>query len=1585
MAAVQAARTLKISDVPTYLHDRPGGWPGYIMQVQQMFVAGDVPVERRVAYLASAMRDRALTVILSVFGPAGIPLDADWDELLGRLSILFNPPELLFHRDQRLNELDLAQYPTLSAAVDAYHAAIAACTTPVTTAQNMGFLLNFTRRFPSLYVELDRHLRANPHGTVDAMIALLYSLQPLFAAGPSVPRAAGGSATAAVGVAAPSMLESRVAALEAAREQRHGAQRGGRGPGGFGGRDGGGGGGGGRPRAAFSGACYRCGKLGHMQRDCRASAPNKGQSFSSASISRANTLRMLRKTQAGQRVAVSAVTAPGLTMEVDVPFGARTLRARVLFDTGSAANVVSGAWVHSACIDSLLRWSASPTHFVFANGSRAWSTKEIPSFELPLGELKSKVQHLRVAPQLLDGVDIILGMPWFRKHEPRLHWGTGSMLVDDALVMGSREAFAVPSAPASGVSTAAAPLPPEVVVAAVSAEDMRDILLSGDFVSSHAIWVCTTAASSEPTSGGSNVAAERTPEERAEVERLIREFGDVFPDELPPGVPDSDVVHNIVLEEGAAPPFSRPFRLSAAEAAEVSRQVAEFIRQGIVRPSSGPYGAPVLLVRKKDGSLRLCIDYRRLNELTKKDRFPLPLIEELLERLVGARFFTKVDLRSGFYQVAMAEDSVQRTAFVTPDGSFEWLAMPMGLCNAPSTFQRLMQKALKGLKFVCIYIDDVLVYSSTFAEHLGHLRLLLEAFRAHHLYARLDKCIFAANQVTFCGHTVSHNLIRMEQDKVEAVRTWLPPTSIAQLRSFLGFVNFYRKFLRKIADVAAPLNARASRAPSNQQLQLSPSELAAFERLKVMVTEEPVLRMFDPNAPLAIFCDSSDRQAGSFWAQDHGQGWQPGAFESHTLSPAETRYAPRDKELLVVVRSCKKFRHLVHGRRVVVYTDHESLARLLRGGGSEIPSARLARHLEYLGQFDLDIQYLPGYKQVVADALSRLRSASLERAQALAALVAAAAPTTPAAGVLPDLIADDDDALQAPAQTPATTAPVSTTCSPADVTPSCVPSCHPPTPLLVAATAVTLQWDAAQRAAWQSAQERDAFFGPIIRALASTTQASDRNAMRSMRFALIDNLLYFREGKRLCVPESLGTEAHPRLLLLQEHHDTVSGGHVGAARCHLALARAYYWPRMLADVNKFVGSCRVCQRTKPDLQPSRTPLQPLPTPDQRWHTVSMDWITGLPKTARGYDAILAVTDLTTDRVRVLKAHSSDTAMDTAQIFLENIYCQHGLPVAIVSDRDPKILSAFWGALMERLGTKLQLTTANHPQADGRSERSNQSIITHLKAFVAYDQSDWDTLLWTAEFAINSHINSTARYTPFFLDLGRDPRTPSDLLGPAQAHATPSSATDPTGAGGFLTKIRSALQSVRDGLAVSQADVTAQRAGGRPFSLPLRVGDMVMLDSSLFRDPLSADRVSAKLGERFVGPFPVVEVLGPSTIRLDLPPRMRCHPVVNVTHVKRVASNDFVGRFQHEPGPVAVDRSGAPMFEVESILDTKVLRNRRLYLVQWTGYAEPSWEPASALTGRLVRKLILQYQAKARPSHRVGTRAARQRPPVGVGR
>ena len=249
----------------------------------------------------------------------------------------------------------------------------------------------------------------------------------------------------------------------------------------------------------------------------------------------------------------------------------------------------------------------------------------------------------------------------------------------------------------------------------------------------------------------------------------------------------------------------------------------------------------------------MCIDYRRLNAITKKDSFPLPLIEDLVDKLQGAKIFSKIDLKSGFHQVKMDSDSIDRTIFVTPTGSYEWLVMPMGLSNAPATFQRLMQRTLGHLNFVGIYLDDIIIFSNSLEEHKQHVEAVLKILKKDGLIANEKKCTFGVSEITFCGFVISNGTVKMESSKVEAVRSWLPPSSISELRGFLGFINFYRKFLRRIGGIAAPLTALLGQRRGSTPLVLSESQMKAFNELKALVTSEPVLRQFDNKLPTAIF------------------------------------------------------------------------------------------------------------------------------------------------------------------------------------------------------------------------------------------------------------------------------------------------------------------------------------------------------------------------------------------------------------------------------------------------------------------------------------------------------------------------------------------------------------------------------------------------------------------------------------------------------------------------------------------------------------------------------------------------------------
>jgi hypothetical protein len=300
------------------------------------------------------------------------------------------------------------------------------------------------------------------------------------------------------------------------------------------------------------------------------------------------------------------------------------------------------------------------------------------------------------------------------------------------------------------------------------------------------------------------------------VKALLEEFSGLFkkPTTLPPLRPGMQ--HTIDLEEGATPPAKAPFRLSWAEQEELKKQLQELLEQGLIVPSLSPYGAPVLLVKKKDGSYRMCVDYRQLNKITIRDRFPLPLIQELLDRLQGATVFSKMDLKSGYFQLRVEPKDEGKTAFVTKFGTFQFRVLPMGMSNAPSTFQRAMETILRPYldKSVAVYLDDILIYSRNMEEHITHLRQVLEAFRKHELLLHGGKCEFARDTVVFLGHTVSANAVAVEAEKVRAIRQWAMPKTKVQLQQLLGFANFYRSFVPGFArrdDYRAPHGALAQR------------------------------------------------------------------------------------------------------------------------------------------------------------------------------------------------------------------------------------------------------------------------------------------------------------------------------------------------------------------------------------------------------------------------------------------------------------------------------------------------------------------------------------------------------------------------------------------------------------------------------------------------------------------------------------------------------------------------------------------------------------------------------------------------------
>jgi len=430
------------------------------------------------------------------------------------------------------------------------------------------------------------------------------------------------------------------------------------------------------------------------------------------------------------------------------------------------------------------------------------------------------------------------------------------------------------------------------------------------------------------THAGHLYAAKAT--EAALLERLLDAYADVFaaPSGLPPARPCD---HRIHLKASTEPVAVRPYRYPQLQKDELERQCDTMLQQGLIRASTSPVSAPVLLVKKADATWRFCVDYRALNTATVKDKFPIPVVDELLDELHGAKFFTKLDLWSGYHQVRVHPDDVHKMAFRTHHGHFEFLVMPFGLSNAPSTFQALMNFVLKPFlrRCVLVFFDDILVYSASWTEHLQQLRAVLDTLRVHHLHVKRSKCSFAEQAVHYLGHVITATGVAMDTSKVSAVQAWPQPRSTRGLRGFLGLAGYYRRFIHNYSTIAAPLTQLLRKAG----FQWTDAATAAFDELKAALAAAPVLHLPDFTRDFIVDCDASGSGFGAVLHQGEG----PIAYFSRPFAARHLKSAAYERELIGLVQAVRHWRPYLWGRAFIVRTDHYALKFLLDQRLSTIP------------------------------------------------------------------------------------------------------------------------------------------------------------------------------------------------------------------------------------------------------------------------------------------------------------------------------------------------------------------------------------------------------------------------------------------------------------------------------------------------------------------------------------------------------------------------------------------------------------------------------------------------------------------------
>jgi len=745
-------------------------------------------------------------------------------------------------------------------------------------------------------------------------------------------------------------------------------------------------------------------------------------------------------------------------------------------------------------------------------------------------------------------------------------------------------------------------------------------------------------------------------------------------------------------------------------------------------------------------------------------------MQEVQDRVQGAQWFTKLDLKNGFNLIRIREGNEWKTAFRTRYGLYEFQVMLFGLTNAPSTFQDMMNHVLSDLLDVGVlaYMDDILVYGKTENDHDRLVKEVLKRQQDKGLAVSPEKCVWKADEVEFLGYVIGRNRIQMSKDKMEAVLSWPQPTSLMETQSFLGFANFYRCFIQNYSQVARPLTELTKKT---EKWAWNGEAGKAFEELKRRFTTAPILAHFDPARPVILEPDASDFAIGAVLSQrDEENRLHPIAFHSRKFTPAEINYKIHDKELLAIVDAFKQRRRYCEGatRQVQVFSDHQNLEYFTT---TKVLNRRQARWAQELAGIDFRIYYRPGTQNGKPDALSRRSEYRPEKG---------GVENQPIMTVLGKKHFDRKNS--------------SFICSSARL-----------------ASLPTRKWNPAFQEKVREEAEKDPQYQEGKKQARSNKKGEGKEEIE------IREELFYRKGK-LWIPA--GTVQQ----ILESEHETKVAGHMGQDKTIELIRRNFWWPKMNERIIDFVRSCPECQKNKAARHQPFGLISPLELPYVPWQSIAMDFITELP-ISEGCDQLWVIIDRFTKMAHFVPLQEK-TAQDLARIFSREVWRFHGTPTDMVSDRDSRFTSETGQEFLRILGTRPRMSTTFHPQTDGQTERLNQTIEAYLRAFVGKEQDDWASLLPMAEFAYNNSVTTGNGISPFYANYGFHPRT---LNPPDQAEepVNPASAAY----GHWMTAIH---EKARKGLEAAQERMRRYMDPGRKTPPTYRVKDLVMLNGRNIR-------------------------------------------------------------------------------------------------------------------------------------------------------
>jgi hypothetical protein len=1126
-----------------------------------------------------------------------------------------------------------------------------------------------------------------------------------------------------------------------------------------------------------------------------------------------------RESTEKQVASIASTTDPNEVIgSFEIPIRINGKKTVALIDSGAHMNLIDPEWVVKEKLEWRPKAQESTYRATGVNGGDVSDvTQEVPAI-VQVGQHKEEL-ILDVIPT--QGHDVILGLPWLGQHNPSIDWKKGKLVFDSPYCRSRHRKICEN------------PNPSERRIREVKKGELEP---------------------GEPR----QPPTDSIPAEYRDLCEVFEEIRDehALADHQPWD-------HEIILQEGKTPPYLPLYQLTESEQDELRRHVENNLRRGYIRPSTSSAGAPILFAPKKDGGLRLCVDYRKLNEITIKNRYPLPLIDEMRQQTSKAKIFTKLDIRDAYHQIRIKEGDEWKTAFRTRSGLYEYTVMPFGLTNAPASFQSLINNVLKEYidKFVIVYLDDILVYSQTPEEHTEHVRTVLETLLERKLRLKLSKCEFGVTKTEYLGYIIEPGRISMDPKKLQSIESWPTPANLKELQSFLGTANYYRRFVKGYSKTATPLTKLAQK---DQPFKWTEEQEDAFQGIKERMTSAPVLRMMDPQRPITVETDASDFAIGACMSQPDDEGrLHPVMFYSRKMTPAEQNYDIHDKELLAIVDTFREWRVYLQGtiHQVKVLTDHKNLTFFTT---TKQLNRRQTRWAETLGQYNFKIVYQKGSENARADGLSRR-------------------PDYQSGGSTPgyQILKEEGDGL-------------------------------------IYANQIA--------AVYRTQREVDR---GILEAYDEDPMAQELlNRKASEPWIDVSKEGYIMYYTKIYVPAS------ERKRIVQEEHEAKTSGHPNGNRTYDKVKRHYYWPKMARMVKQQVAECIECMKNKANRHKPYGLTQIPETPSRPWEFVTIDWINKLPKskepgTKEEFDSILVATDKLTKFARFIPYREASNAETLAYWFLKEIVANHGMPEGVISDRDKLLTSKFWQSLMKQLGSQSKMSTAYHPETNGQTERMNQTLEQYLRFYLSYSQNDWVELLPLAQFAVNSAPSETTGISPFEALYGYTP----EVYHPAKEDDHPAQSAKQR-----VELMKEIHKQLREDIRFIAYKVAKYRDGNRLSAPTLREGDKVFLQ----RKNLRTKRPSRKLDHKKVGPFKIKRKISEVNFELELPKTMKIHPVFHASLL--------------EPAPESapLDRATTTTeeeYQVERILDYKLINGKQYYLVKWKDYSdtENTWEPKKNLT------------------------------------